>query len=151
MITLNVNGTVHRLDLDPAMPLLWAVRDHIGLTGTKYGCGIAECGACTLLLDGAPVRSCAVPLAAADGRKITTIERLDDDAGRAVQKAWTELDVVQCGFCQSGQILSATALLRDNHSPSDADIDRALSGVLCRCATYARIRAAIKRAAAELA
>lgn len=151
MITLTVNGQLHRLDLDPAMPLLWAIRDHIGLTGTKYGCGIAECGACTLLLNGAPVRSCAVPLAAADGSEVTTIEGLDGAAGRAVQQAWAELDVVQCGFCQSGQILSATALLRDNASPSDADIDRALSGVLCRCATYARIRAAIKRAAAELA
>jgi len=151
MITLTVNGQLHRLDLDPAMPLLWAIRDHIGLTGTKYGCGIAECGACTLLLNGAPVRSCAVPLAAADGSEVTTIEGLDGAAGRAVQEAWAELDVVQCGFCQSGQILSATALLRDNASPSDADIDRALSGVLCRCATYARIRAAIKRAAAELA
>jgi isoquinoline 1-oxidoreductase alpha subunit len=151
MINLTVNGHEHRLDLDPNMPLLWALREHIGLTGTKYGCGMAHCGACTLFLNGAPIRSCSTPLAAAAGGKVTTIEGLDGAAGRAVQKAWAELDVVQCGFCQSGQIMSASALLARNPSPTDADIDTAMSGNICRCATYARVRAAIKRAASELA
>ncbi len=151
MIKLIVNGQEHRLDLDPSMPLLWAIRDHIGLTGTKYGCGMAQCGACTLYLNGAPVRSCSTPLAAAAGGRITTIEGLDGAVGKAVQKAWADLDVVQCGFCQSGQIMSATALLAQNPSPSDADIDAAMAGNLCRCAAYARIRTAIKQAAAELA
>jgi len=151
MIKLTVNGQEHQLDLDPNMPLLWAIRDHIGLTGTKYGCGLAQCGSCTLYLNGAPVLSCSTPLAAAAGGNITTIEGLEGTAGKAVQKAWAELDVVQCGFCQSGQIMSATALLRQNPSPTEADIDAAMSGNICRCATYARIRAAIKRAAAELA
>jgi len=151
MINLTVNGQEHRLDLDPNMPLLWAIRDHIGLTGTKYACGIAQCGSCTLYLNGAPVRSCSTPLAAAAGGRITTIEGLDSAVGTAVQKAWAELDVVQCGFCQSGQILSATALLTQNPAPSDADIDAAMAGNLCRCATYARIRKAIHQAAAALA
>jgi len=151
MTTLTINGQEHQLDLDPNTPLLWAVREYAGLTGTKYGCGIAQCGACTLYLNGAPVRSCSTPLAAAAGAKVTTIEGLNGSVGDAVKKAWAEIDVVQCGFCQSGQIMSATALLAQKPSPSDADIDEALSGNICRCATYARIRAAIKRAAAELA
>ena len=151
MIDLTINGQAHSLDLDPNMPLLWAIRDHAGLTGTKYGCGIAQCGACTVYLNGAPVRSCSTPLAAATGAAVTTIEGLDTPAGRSIQKAWAALDVVQCGFCQSGQILSAAALLAANPSPTDADIDAAMSGNICRCATYARIRAAIKQAAAELA
>jgi isoquinoline 1-oxidoreductase alpha subunit len=151
MIRLSVNGVEHELDLDPNMPLLWAIREHVGLTGTKYGCGMALCGACTVHLNGAPVRSCTTPLSAAAGGSVTTIEGLDSAAGKAVQQAWTELDVVQCGFCQSGQILSAAALLTRNPAPTDADIDAAMSGNLCRCATYARIRAAIKRAAANLA
>jgi len=150
MIRLTVNGIEHELDLDPNMPLLWAIREHVGLTGTKYGCGIAQCGSCTVYLNGAPVRSCATPVSAAAGGSVTTIEGLDSPAGRAVQKAWEELDVVQCGFCQSGQVMSAAALLEGNPAPTDADIDAAMSGNICRCATYARIRAAIKRAAAIL-
>jgi len=151
MIELTINGQDHRIDLDPSTPLLWAVRDHVGLTGTKYGCGVAQCGACTLHLNGAPVRSCSIPLSAAAGGNVTTIEGLSDAVGGAVKQAWAELDVVQCGFCQSGQIMSATALLTRNPTPSDADIDAAMSGNLCRCATYTRIRAAIKQAAATLA
>lgn len=151
MIDLTINGQAHSLDLDPNTPLLWAIRDHAGLTGTKYGCGIAQCGACTVYLNGAPVRSCSTPLAAAAGAAVTTIEGLDTPEGRSIQRAWAALDVVQCGFCQSGQILSAAALLAANPSPTDADIDAAMSGNICRCATYARIRAAIKQAAAELA
>jgi isoquinoline 1-oxidoreductase alpha subunit len=150
MITLTINGQEHQLDLDPNTPLLWAVREHVGLTGTKYGCGIAQCGACTLFLNGAAVRSCSTPLAAAAGAEVTTIEGLNGAVGDAVKKAWAEIDVVQCGFCQSGQIMSATALLAQNPSPNDTDIDAAMSGSICRCATYARIRAAIKQAAAEL-
>jgi isoquinoline 1-oxidoreductase alpha subunit len=150
MIKLTVNGVERELDLDPNMPLLWAIREHIGLTGTKYGCGMALCGACTVHLNGVPVRSCTTPLSAAAEGSVTTIEGLDSAAGKAVQQAWTELDVVQCGFCQSGQILSAAALLTRNPAPTDADIDAAMSGNLCRCATYARIRAAIKQAAANL-
>jgi isoquinoline 1-oxidoreductase alpha subunit len=151
MIRLSLNGRALELDLDPNMPLLWAVRDHAGLTGTKYGCGIAQCGACTLYLNGAPVRACSTPLAAANGASVTTIEGLDTPAGRAVQQAWAELDVVQCGFCQSGQIMAAADLLTRNPAPSDAEIDAALAGNLCRCATYARVRTAIHRAAAALA
>lgn len=151
MIRLMLNGREQRFDLDPNMPLLWAIRDHAGLTGTKYGCGIAQCGACTVYLNGTPVRACSTPLSAADGAEVITIEGLATPQGRAVQRAWGELDVVQCGFCQSGQILSAAALLADNPQPSDADIDSALNGNLCRCATYARIRAAIHRAAEHLA
>jgi len=150
MIKLTVNGVERELDLDPNMPLLWAIREHIGLTGTKYGCGMALCGACTVHLNGVPVRSCTTPLSAAAAASVTTIEGLDSAAGKAVQQAWTELDVVQCGFCQSGQILSAAALLARKPAPTDADIDAAMSGNLCRCATYARIRAAIKQAAANL-
>jgi aerobic-type carbon monoxide dehydrogenase small subunit (CoxS/CutS family) len=150
MIKLTVNGTEHDLDLDPDMPLLWAIREHVGLTGTKYGCGVAQCGACTVHLNGAPVRACSTPLSAAEGAAVTTLEGLHTPAGKAVKAAWEELDVVQCGFCQPGQIMSASALLASNPAPTDADIDAAMSGNICRCATYARIRAAIKRAA-ELA
>jgi isoquinoline 1-oxidoreductase alpha subunit len=151
MIRLSLNGRDLDLDLDPNMPLLWAIRDHAGLTGTKYGCGIAQCGACTVYLNGAPVRSCSTPLAMARGAKVTTIEGLDTQAGQAVQQAWAKLDVVQCGFCQSGQIMAAADLLTRNPAPTDADIDAALSGNICRCATYARIRDAIHQAAAALA
>ena len=151
MIRLTVNSVEHELDLDPNMPLLWAIREHVGLTGTKYGCGLAQCGACTLHLNGAPVRSCSTPLAAAAGGSVTTIEGLESATGKAIQRAWAELDVVQCGFCQSGQIMSAAALLANNPAPTDADINAAMSGIICRCATYARIRAAIERAAGNLA
>jgi isoquinoline 1-oxidoreductase alpha subunit len=150
MINLTLNGQARAFDLDPNTPLLWAIRDHAGLTGTKYGCGVAQCGACTVYLNGAPVRSCSTPLAAAAGGSVTTIEGLDTPAGQAIQAAWAALDVVQCGFCQSGQIMSAAALLTANPAPTDADIDAAMGGNICRCATYARIRAAIKQAAAEL-
>lgn len=152
MIPLNVNGQPHQVDVAPDTPLLWALRDFLQLTGTKYGCGQALCGACTVHLDGTPVRSCALPVSAVAGRKITTIEAVDSDrVGVAVQAAWRELDVVQCGYCQSGQIMSAVALLRQNKAPSDSEIDAAMAGNLCRCATYQRIRAAIHRAAQTLA
>jgi len=146
MITLEINGARHELDADPAMPLLWALRDLAGLTGTKYGCGKGLCGACTIHLDGAPARACVTPLEAAVGRRITTIEGLSPDGSHPVQRAWTELDVVQCGYCQSGQIMAAAALLADTPVPTDAQIDAALDGNLCRCGTYQRIRAAVKRA-----
>jgi isoquinoline 1-oxidoreductase subunit alpha len=148
--TLNVNGQDHVLDLEADKPLLWVLRDDIGLTGTKYGCGIAQCGACTVHVDGQPMRSCSVPASALAGRKITTIEGLSSAVAKAVQASWVELDVVQCGYCQSGQIMSATALLQTTPKPSDSDIDGAMSGNICRCATYHRIRAAIHRAAAQL-
>ncbi|MES9969574.1 MAG: (2Fe-2S)-binding protein [Candidatus Thiodiazotropha sp.] len=147
MIQLNINGSKQSLDIDPNTPLLWALRDHVGLTGTKFGCGIAQCGSCTVHLDGEPVRSCITPVSEAIGRQVTTIEGLDSPAGKAIQAAWRELDVVQCGYCQSGQIMSATALLERKASPSDAEIDDAMQGNLCRCATYVRIRSAIKAAA----
>ena len=147
MITLNVNGVSREIDADPDMPLLWALRDLFKLTGTKYGCGMALCGACTVHLDGQPVRSCSVPISAAAAGRITTIEGLSTGADHPVQKAWIELDVVQCGYCQSGQIMSAAALLEAKPDPSDADIDDAMNGNICRCGTYPRIRAAIKRAA----
>ncbi|MDE0856384.1 MAG: (2Fe-2S)-binding protein [Nevskia sp.] len=151
MIELNINGKSHSYDGDPSMPLLWYLRDVADLTGTKYGCGMALCGACTVHLDGQAIRSCVTPVAAAVGKKITTIEAVGGDkVGHAVQAAWQKLDVVQCGYCQSGQIMSATALLRSNHKPSDADIDAAMSGNVCRCATYVRIRAAIHEAAHTL-
>lgn len=146
-IELTLNGKAVALDVDPDMPLLWAIRDLAGLTGTKFGCGIAMCGACTVHLDGKPVRSCAMPVSAAAGKAITTIEGLSDDGDHPVQVAWRELNVPQCGYCQSGQIMSAVALLEDNPKPSDADIDRAMSGNICRCGTYTRIRAAIHKAA----
>ena len=152
MISLLVNGKKIKIDADPEMPLLWALRDRAGMTGTKFGCGMALCGACTVQLDGQPVRSCSTPVKAAIGKKITTIEGVaDSKPGRAVQAAWNELDVVQCGYCQSGQIMSATALLAGNPKPSDEDIDKAMSGNVCRCATYVRIRAAIHDAADRLA
>ena len=152
MIQLNVNGKVVKADVEPDTPLLWVLRDTLQLTGTKYGCGQALCGACTVHLDGAPVRACMTPVSSAIGRKITTIEAVDaGKVGKAVQEAWRKLDVVQCGYCQSGQIMSAVALLSQNRKPTDADIDNAMSGNLCRCATYVRIRAAIHEAAKALA
>ena len=151
MISLSVNGRLHELDVDPDMPLLWALRDTVGLTGTKFGCGKALCGACTVYLDGRPIRSCITPVAAAAGKQVTTIEGLDSPAGKAVREAWLALDVVQCGYCQSGQIMSAAALLASNPAPTDRDIDAAMGGNICRCATYVRIRKAIKHAASSLA
>jgi isoquinoline 1-oxidoreductase subunit alpha len=150
-ITLNVNGTSREFDGDPDTPLLWVIREHLGLTGTKYGCGIAQCGACTIHVDGVPLRSCSAPVAAMTGRTITTIEGLASRVAKAVQKAWVDLDVVQCGYCQSGQIMSAVTLLEKNPRPSDEDIDHALAGNICRCATYQRIRAAIHLASERLA
>jgi isoquinoline 1-oxidoreductase alpha subunit len=147
--TLNNAAVEH--DGDPAMPLLWFVRERQELTGSKFGCGVAMCGACTMHLDGTPIRTCVTPVSAVAGKSVTTIEGLESPAGQAVQQAWRELDVVQCGYCQSGQIMSAAALLARNPAPSDADIDAAMQGNLCRCATYHRIRAAIHRAAARLA
>ena len=147
---LTINGTQHDVDAPPNMPLLWVIRDLVGLTGTKFGCGIAQCGACTVHVDGAPWRSCITPVSAAQGKAITTIEGLSPDGSHPVQRAWTDLDVVQCGYCQSGQIMAAAALLADRPRPSDADIDAAMAGNLCRCGTYQRIRAAVHRAA-ELA
>ncbi|MBW9267046.1 MAG: (2Fe-2S)-binding protein [Candidatus Thiodiazotropha sp. (ex. Lucinisca nassula)] len=147
MIQITINGSKQSLDIDPGMPLLWALRDHMGLTGTKFGCGIAQCGSCTIHLDGEPVRSCITPVSEAIGKQITTIEGLKSPAGKAVQAAWRELEVVQCGYCQSGQIMSAAALLERKSKPTDAEIDDAMQGNLCRCATYVRIRAAIKAAA----
>ncbi|MBI5614916.1 MAG: (2Fe-2S)-binding protein [Gammaproteobacteria bacterium] len=151
MIEFTLNGTpVHAAD-DPVMPLLWWLREVAALTGTKFGCGVAQCGACTVHLDGKPVRACVTPLSAAAGTNVTTIEGLASPAGKAVRNAWAELDVVQCGYCQSGQIMSAAALLAAKPEPADADIDEAMHGNLCRCATYQRIRAAIHAAAARLA
>lgn len=145
MIQLSVNGTQHQLDVPDDMPLLWVVRDVLGLTGTKFGCGIAQCGACTVHLDGEAVRSCGLPVSAVAGRAVTTIEAVGQSAlGAQVQQAWLAHEVVQCGYCQSGQIMSATALLQRQPTPSDAEIDAGMAGNLCRCATYTRIRAAIK-------
>ncbi len=152
MIALTVNGKRTSVDAAPDTPLLWVLRDHLNLTGTKFGCGMALCGACTVHIDGAPRRSCITPVSVVAGKKITTIEAVGQSkAGRAVQQAWTDLDVPQCGYCQSGQIMSATALINDIKTPSDADIDAAMSGNVCRCATYVRIRAAIKQAAKSVA
>ncbi len=148
-IRLRVNGTEHVLEVDPEMPLLWAVRDVLGLTGTKYGCGQALCGACTVHLDGNVVRSCVTPVRRADGREVTTIEGLSRDGSHPLQRAWVELGVPQCGFCQAGQIMTAAALLAKKPKPTDADIDQSLAGNLCRCGTYTRIRAAVKRAAGD--
>lgn len=148
MITLVVNGKSQRVDVGPDSSLLWVIREDLRLTGTKYGCGLALCGACTVHLDGAPIRSCVTPVSAAAGRKITTIEGLSAQGTHPVQRAWMELDVPQCGFCQSGQIMSAAALLAQKAAPTDADIDDAMAGNICRCGTYQRIRAAIHRAAA---
>src|SRR6267143_537537 len=147
-IKLDVNGQPHEVDVDPQMPLLWAIRDHLQLTGTKFGCGMALCGACTVHLDGRAIRSCVTPVAAAQGKPITTIEAIGDTpAGEKVQAAWVALDVPQCGYCQSGQIMSASALLASNAHPTDADVDAAMAGNICRCGTYGRVRAAIKQAA----
>jgi isoquinoline 1-oxidoreductase alpha subunit len=152
MLKLNVNTKESSLDLAPDTPVLWAIRDGLGLNGTKYGCGVAQCGACTVHLDGQAIRSCVTPISAVTGRKIVTIEAIvNDKVGRAVQTAWIAHDVAQCGYCQSGQIMSATALLKTNKKPNDADIDAAMSGNICRCGTYQRIRSAIKAAAAALA
>jgi isoquinoline 1-oxidoreductase subunit alpha len=147
---LDINGQVREVDADPDMPLLWAIRDVVGLTGTKFGCGMAQCGACTVLQDGVPIRSCITSISDAAGTKIMTIEGLDGKVAEAVQTAWTQLDVPQCGYCQSGQVIAATALLTDNPKPTDADIDAAMSGNLCRCATYHRIRAGIHEASKML-
>jgi isoquinoline 1-oxidoreductase alpha subunit len=148
--TFTLNGQSTTLDADPTMPLLWAVREVAGLHGTKFGCGMALCGACTVHLDGQAIRSCVMPLSAAAGRQITTIEGLQSKQAKAVQAAWIALQVPQCGYCQSGQIMSATALLEKNAAPTDADIDAAMSGNICRCATYTRIRAAIHSAAQSI-
>ena len=148
MQELTVNGERRRVDVPPDMPVLWVLRDVIGLTGTKFGCGIAACGACTVHLDGQPIRSCVTPVSAVAGKSITTIEAVGNTpAGKKIQDAWLALEVVQCGYCQSGQIMSASALLAKSPHPSDADIDSAMSGHICRCGTYTRIRAAIKQAA----
>lgn len=147
MITLKLNGTEQQIDVPDEMPLLWVLRDVLHLTGTKFGCGIAQCGACTVHVDGVGLRSCITPVYAVTGKSITTIEGLSVDNSHPVQKAWAELDVVQCGYCQSGQIMSAAALLSKIPSPTDTDIDQALSGNICRCGTYPRIREAVKRAA----
>ena len=147
MVRLSVNGKNRELDMDPATPLLWALRDALQLTGTKYSCGIAECGACLVLVDGKPVHSCITPISAVTNSRITTIEGLSPDRSHTVQQAWIEEEVPQCGYCQSGQILAATALLKKHPKPTEADIDEAMRDVLCRCGTYPRIRKAIKRAA----
>ena len=148
-VTLNINGQSHTLDVASDMPLLWALRDKLNLVGTKYSCGIGICGTCTVLVNGMPMRSCTMPAITMAGAEITTIEGLDPDGNHPVQQAWNEEDVPQCGYCQGGQILTASALLERNPNPSDDDIDAAMSGVLCRCGTYPRIRKAIKRAAGE--
>jgi isoquinoline 1-oxidoreductase alpha subunit len=149
MVALSVNGRMHELDLDPDMPLLWAIRDVLGLTGTKYGCGVAQCGACVVHLDGTPVASCQMPVSAAEGSEIVTIEGLSGPVAKAVQTAWAQLDVPQCGYCQSGQVMAAVALLVEKPKPTDVDIDNAMANHLCRCATYQRIRAGV-HAAAEM-
>lgn len=151
MISFTLNGTQRQYQGDPNQPLLWYVRDELNLTGSKFGCGVAQCGTCTMHVNGQPVRACSTPMAAVQNARITTIEGLDSVAGKAIQHAWQRLDVVQCGYCQSGQIMSATALLQNNPSPSDQDIDQAMQGNLCRCATYHRIRQAIHQAADDLA
>ena len=150
-VTITVNDTKHTIDAEPDMPLLWAIRDHVRLTGTKFGCGMSLCGACTVYVDGEPVRSCVTPVSSVAGKRVTTIEGLSSKTAKAVQAAWEAHSVPQCGYCQSGQIMSAAALLEKNPKPTDADIDDAMSGNICRCATYARIRAAIKSAAERLA
>jgi isoquinoline 1-oxidoreductase subunit alpha len=147
MTTLRVNGQEHDLDVPDDMPLLWALRDVVGLTGTKFGCGVALCGACTVHLDGRPIRSCITPVASVVGKSVTTIEAIGETpSGKKIQEAWLGIEVVQCGYCQSGQIMSAVALIENNPNPTDAEIDAAMSGNICRCGTYPRIRAAIKQA-----
>jgi isoquinoline 1-oxidoreductase subunit alpha len=150
LITIKVNGKSHTVDVAPDTPLLWVVRDSLGLTGTKFGCGMAQCGACTVHLSGKAVRSCVTPVSAAAGKNVTTIEGLSPDRSHPLQRAWIAEDVPQCGYCQSGQIMAAAALLAQNPHPTDADIDRAMAGNLCRCGTYNRIRKAIHRAAGEV-
>jgi aerobic-type carbon monoxide dehydrogenase small subunit (CoxS/CutS family) len=150
VISLTVNKRSVKVDVEPSTPLLWVLREHLGLTGTKYGCGVAQCGACTVHLDGRPVRSCSTPVSRAAGKEVTTIEGLSPDRNHPVQRAWLEIEVPQCGYCQSGQVMSATALLEKNPTPTDADIDAAMSGNICRCGTYSRIRAAIHAAANSL-
>ena len=149
--TLSINNQPHTVDVDPQMPLLWVIRDVAGLTGTKFGCGMAQCGACTIHLEGTAVRSCVLPVSAVAGKKITTIEGLSPDRSHPVQRAWIEHQVPQCGYCQSGQIMSAAALLKGNPKPTDTDIDAAMQGNICRCGTYPRIRKAIHSAATALA
>ena len=150
MVHININGVDREVDAEPDMPLLWAIRDVLGLTGTKFGCGLAQCGACTVHLDGQPIRSCQTALSDVGAAKITTIEGVSGKVAETVQAIWAEMDVPQCGYCQSGQIMSAVALLNENQKPDDGDIDAAMSGNLCRCATYARIRTAIHEAAHRL-
>jgi isoquinoline 1-oxidoreductase subunit alpha len=146
-VKIDINGTVREVAAEPDMPLLWALRDLLGMTGTKYGCGIAQCGACTVHLDGKPVRSCITPISVVGDRRVTTIEGLSSDGSHPVQRAWVEVDVVQCGYCQPGQIMTAAALIASTPDPSDADIDAALSGNICRCGTYGRVRLAVQLAA----
>ena len=150
MVDFIVNGQKQSVDADPDMPLLWAIRDHLDMTGTKFGCGIGACGACTVHIDGSPARACQTAISDVAGRQVTTIEGISGKVAHAVQSAWQKMDVVQCGYCQSGQIMSAVALLTDTPKPTDADIDNAMDGNVCRCATYHRIRAAIHAASAEL-
>ena len=147
MITFTVNAKKYEVDASPSTPILWVIRDIIGLTGTKFGCGISQCGACTVHLNGKAIRSCSIPVSAAEGKQITTIEGLTDNIGHRLQKAWLEEDAPQCGYCQSGQLMSAAALLREKPNPTDADIDTAMTGNICRCGTYQRIRKAIHLAA----
>ena len=144
--SLNINGKTHHVDVDPATPMLWVLRDHLNLTGTKYGCGIAQCGACTIHLEGNAVRSCSLPVSAVADKQITTIEGISEDGDHPVQKAWLQHDVPQCGYCQAGQIMTAVALLKKNPHPTDEEIESAMHGNLCRCGTYLRIRAAVKTA-----
>jgi isoquinoline 1-oxidoreductase alpha subunit len=147
MTSLGINGQEHDLDVPDDMPLLWVLRDVVGLTGTKFGCGVALCGACTVHVDGRPIRSCITPIASVVGKKVTTIEAIGDtESGAKIQRAWLNVEVIQCGYCQSGQIMSAAALIESNPNPTDAEIDAAMSGNICRCGTYVRIRAAIKQA-----
>jgi isoquinoline 1-oxidoreductase alpha subunit len=149
LFNLKINGKNRKVEADPATPVLWVLREHLGMTGAKYGCGVAMCGACTIHLNGSAVRSCQLPVSAIGAREITTIEGLSEDGSHPLQKAWLEVDVVQCGYCQSGQIMSAAALLRNNPKPSDEQIDAAMSGNICRCGTYLRIKEAIKAATRE--
>lgn len=149
LFNLKINGKNRKVEADPATPVLWVLREHLGMTGTKYGCGVAMCGACTIHLNGSAVRSCQLPVSAIGTREITTIEGLSEDGSHPLQKAWLDVDVVQCGYCQSGQIMSAAALLRNNPKPSDEQIDAAMSGNICRCGTYLRIKEAIKAVARE--
>lgn len=150
IFNLNINGTSKQVDVDPSTPVLWVLRDHLDLVGTKFGCGIAQCGACTIHLDGNAVRSCQLPVSAAEGASITTIEGLSENGDHPVQKAWMEHDVPQCGYCQAGQIMTAAALLQQNPTPSDEDIENAMNGNICRCGTYLRIKAAVKTASQNL-